>query len=142
MELEHILKHYPTQFDCIQLLERLVWNSKPKCHNCGSNSLSDIEFYKLHSKNAYTCGDCNSIYTVTQKTLFHHTHLPLVKWFTLIHVIKTSKRLPSSYRLADMIVVGKTTALRLRRMILSDLKTENSLCERIYQHNRQYESDW
>ena len=119
-----------------------MWNSKPKCHDCGSHNLSDIEVYKRHSKNAYTCGDCSSIYTVTQNTLFHHTHIPLVKWYVAIHLIKTSKRLPSSYRLADMIVVGKTTALRLRRMILADLESENSLCEQIYQHNRQFDTVW
>ena len=134
-----MLKHYPTQEHCIELLEKLVWNNQPKCHECGSTKLSEIERYYQHSKNAYTCSDCRSVYTVTKNTIFHHTHLPFAKWFTAIHIIKTCERLPSSYRLASLICVCKTTGLRMRSMILTDLESENSLANKIYQHNRQFE---
>ena len=134
-----MLRYYPTQQDCIDLLEDLVWNNQPKCHHCGSSELSEIEKYYKHSKNAYTCSDCRSVYTVTQKTIFHHTHLPIVKWFTAIHVIKTYECLPSSYKLAKLIGVCKTTGLKMRARILFDLESENSLANKIYQYNRQFE---
>ena len=50
--------------------------------------------------------------------------------------------MPSSRRLAYLIGVTAPTALRLRKMVLADLESDDSLCERIYQHNRQIESEW
>ena len=84
------------------------------------------------------------MYTVTTKTLFQNTRLPLVKWFTAIHLIKTSRRLPTDVWLSQLIDVNRSTSSRMIKMILADLEIDryNSLSAQIYEYNRQLERFW
>ena len=135
-------KHYPTQVHCIHLLYELVWDYEPTCPKCKSKNILYNRRHNFNSKYGYVCNDCERTYSVTNNTIFASTKVPLVKWFTTIHLIKTFGRPPSCRRLAQLIDVSRTSAAGMIRKILADLKSENSLCERIYQHNRQFEPVW
>ena len=142
MRLSEMQRHYRTQHSCIQLLNELAWNSKPICPKCGISFVYQVRNDVFDDKRQYMCGKCEIGYTVTTDTIFHRTRTSLVKWFTAIHIIKTSKRLPSCQNLADQIDVTLKVAQNMRPKIVADLATENSLAEKIYQYNKRYEPHW
>ena len=135
-------KHYPTQEHCIDLLEELVWNYTPTCPRC--NSVKVNRFYKTmyRAKNGYRCRDCRKTYTVTDNTIFFYSKVPLVNWFTAIHILKTFKRVPTGPRLYQLINVHPNHNRHMKTKILKELEDDDSLSSRIYQHNRQYEPAW
>ena len=139
MKLSEIKRHYPTQEHCIHLLYELRWDYEPICPHCDSTFVDRILNNVFNGREQYRCGDCNKTYSITTKTIFHHTQTPLAKWFTAIHIIKTAKRLPTCPMLANLIDVSLKVAQTMRSKIVADFETESSLCEQIYQYNRQYE---
>ena len=144
MNLIDIERHYPTQHSCIRLLYELAWNnSKPVCPKCNISFVFQIRNDVFDDKHQYKCGKCEKAYTVTTNTMFHYTKTPLVKWFTAIHIIKTSKRLPSCQNLADQLDVTLRVAQTMRPKIVKDLAAgEDSLAEKIYRYNKRYEPHW
>ena len=142
MTLKEMQEHYPTQQHCCDLLEELVWNYIPKCPHCHSDVVVGNYRSMYDSKIGHRCGDCRLIYSVTKSTIMHNTRIPLVKWFTAIHTIKTLNRKPESTLLSRKLGISPQSALEIRAKILDDLKSDDSLCEQIYQNNRQLETVW
>ena len=143
MKLSVMQKHYPTQQHCFNLLEDLWWNNKPRCPDCGGKTILGTYKTMYESKNGYRCGNCRLTYNVTTNTMLHHTRIPLVKWFTAIHIIKTFRRLPSSPKMSALLDVSCNAALRMRAKIQKDLEASHaSLSNRIYRYNKRYEPHW
>ena len=144
MRLSEMEKHYPTQQHCMHLLYDLVWDYEPTCPHCESKDILYTVPNYYNSRDGYRCGGCSKTYSVTKKTMFEDTKIPLVKWFTAIHIIKTFKQPPSRRRLAQLIDISQPAATRMSRLILADLKTDrvSSLANQIYDYNRRYEPYW
>lgn len=109
-----------TQKDCISLIEELAWNKKPKCPYCSSQ-----HYTRLKNEYRYRCNSCHTAYSVTVKTLFHDTRLPLNKWLLAIHILLYEKKEISSRDLALTLEINKNTAWYLMKRIensLSDTK--------------------
>ncbi|MDB5278834.1 MAG: hypothetical protein JWR61_3789 [Ferruginibacter sp.] len=108
MTLCQIYKKLPTEADCIDLLETVIWGNIPKCPYCGStNSVA------LTSGNRYHCNKCNTSYSVTVKTIFHKTKIPLQKWFYVIHLKEKNDLSISVRNLGEQIETTKDTANRI-----------------------------
>jgi len=97
-----------SQQECIAYLEEIRWNGVPQCPYCGSRRSSPLEQGLRHH-----CNDCFTSYSVTVGTLFHHTHLPLWKWFLAISILKNTKKKISARQLGRTIGVSKNTANHL-----------------------------
>ena len=75
VEIKDIIKIYelfPIESDFIQHLEKVRWKDKPICPYCKSPSV-----ISLPKENRHHCNSCNTSFSVTVGTIFHHTHLPL-----------------------------------------------------------------
>jgi transposase-like protein len=105
--------------DCRQYLENHLWeNGVPVCPHCGS--ISD-KHYKLKQggnfKGLYKCRDCKERFTVTVKTMFEGSHIPLKKWFLAIYIFLSHKKGISSVQLhKDLKVTQKTAWFMLSRI--------------------------
>lgn len=108
MTLKQVYRKLPNETACIDFLESVIWNNVPKCPYCGSaNSVP------LNTGNRYHCNKCNTSYSVTVKTIFHKTKIPLQKWFYVI-LLKEKNDLSISVReLGEQIDTTKDTANRL-----------------------------
>jgi transposase-like protein len=86
-----------SQFDsddrCRELLERLRWPYGPECIRCHTRELA-----RLDSKLFY-CKACDYQFTVTAGTIFHDSHLPLIKWFVATILICEAKKGMSAMQL-------------------------------------------
>ncbi len=77
---------FSTDEKCRELLERLRWPNGPECPRCKTTQLA-----RLTEKLLY-CKDCDYQFSVTAGTIFHDSHLPLLKWFVATYLICESRK--------------------------------------------------
>lgn len=114
MNLIQIYKEFPTHQKCIEHLEHVRWDNKPKCPYCNSDRHTPI---KEATKTRYHCNNCNTTYSVTVGTIFHNTRLDLQKWFLAITLILNAKKGISSRQLARDLETRPNTAWRMQMQI-------------------------
>ena len=103
-----------------QHMEVMRWGSEPFCPHCGSTKP-----YKLKDGKTYRCKDktCRKDFTVTVKTIFENSKIPISKWMAAIYIITAHKKGISSCQLAKDIGVTQKTAWFMNhriRLILTD----------------------
>ena len=64
----------------------------------------------MPAESRHHCNSCNTTFSVTVDTIFHHTHLDLQKWFLAISLVLNAKKGMSARQLARDIQVNKNTA--------------------------------
>lgn len=124
-----------TEFDCAAYLEQLRWRGKPICPYCKSDRTS-----RLIKKRRHHCNNCNTTFSVTVGTIFHHTHIPLQKWFLAIFLTLDAERSISARQLARDLEVTKDTAWSLRSRIRKAVmeSEQRDLLHAIVEMNRAY----
>lgn len=144
MNIVSIYKRFPTEADCIAHLESVRWKGNPTCPYCDSQSSTPLAAERRHH-----CNHCNTTYSVTVRTVFHQTHLPLQKWFLAVSLVLNAKKSIAARQLARDLEVNKNTAWRMamkireamaeleHRTLLSRL-VEDELC---YRHNNRKTQD-
>jgi len=110
MNIIQIFERFPTQEDCITHLEKARWGDKPVCPYCGSVTTA-------RNQHRHRCYNCKTSFSVTVRTIFHHTHLPLQKWFLAISLILNAKKGLSALQLSRDLEVNKNTAWRIAMQI-------------------------
>ena len=105
MEIDQVYQKFPTIDECISYLEEVRWKGKPVCPYCNSKRSTPI--LKEHR---YHCHGCNTSYSVTTRTIFHRTHLPLQKWFFAIGLLLGERQPISARELSKILKVNKDTA--------------------------------
>jgi len=101
---------------CRELLERLRWPNGPECLRCKGSVVRLV-----NNANLLYCKDCDYQFTVTSNTIFHDSHLPLIKWFAATFLLCEAKK--------------GMSAMQLKRTLWSpnkgSYKTAWYLCHRI-----------
>ena len=110
MDIVTIFEQFPTQKSCIEYLEQARWRGVPKCPYCESRHCAPAQ-------HRHRCYDCKTSFSVTVGTIFHHTHLPLQKWFLAVMVVLNAKTPPSALQLSRDLHVNKDTAWRITTQI-------------------------
>ena len=124
MNIVSIYKQFPLEQDCLSHLENVRWpDKKPVCPYCNSNKTSPLpKEYRHH------CNNCNTTFSVTVGTIFHHTHLPLQKWFLAVSLILNAKKGIAARQLARDLEVNKNTAwsleMRIRKAMIETKQRE------------------
>jgi transposase-like protein len=131
MNIVQIYKQFPTEEDCICHIERVRWNGKPTCPYCGSDRVSANE-HRHH------CNGCNTSFSVTVKTIFHHTHLPLQKWFLALSLVLNAKKGLSARQLARDLEVNKNTAWFMGMRIRNAMFEQGELLRGIVEMDETY----
>ncbi len=110
MNIIQVFQRFPTQEDCIEHLEKARWDGVPICPYCGSVNTA-------RNQHRHRCYDCKTSFSVTVDTIFHHTHMPLQKWFLAITLILNAKKGLSALQLSRDLEVNKNTAWRIAMQI-------------------------
>ncbi|MDX2368301.1 MAG: IS1595 family transposase [Colwellia sp.] len=106
-------RQFGTDKECTAYLNHLKWPNGFICPACGYDKAIN-----LRCKNLAECSYCHKQISVTSGTLFHGTHIPLLKWFWAIYFVGSDKGSISALRLSKLIEVNWRTA----RLILSKLR--------------------
>ena len=133
MNIVEIYKKFPTQKDCIAHIEKVRWNNKPICPYCHSTNTTRFKNSFRHH-----CNNCNTSFSVTVGTIFHHTHIDLQKWFLAISLILNAKKGISSRQLSRDIEVNKNTAWRMQMQIRKAMIEYGNLLQGIVEMDETY----
>jgi transposase-like protein len=104
MTLLDITAAFDSDDRCRELLERLRWPLGPECPRCKTRELA-----RLTAKLLY-CKDCDYQFSVTAGTIFHDSHLPLLKWFIATNLICESRKGMSANQVKRLLGVSYKTA--------------------------------
>ena len=103
-----VIKKFNTEEKCIKHLERIRWPNGPQCPRCNKKRIMKFkaEGKTQKTRYLYECIDCRYQYSVTVGTIFHNSHLPLVKWFFAIYMICSAKKGVSAKQLQQELEIG------------------------------------
>jgi transposase-like protein len=113
-----LAQEYSDEDKARELLERLRWPNGPVCPHCKNDGkgkpISKLT-PKASSKSAvrkgvYFCGACRQQFTVTVKTVFEGSHIPINKWLMAMFLISSSKKGMSAHQLHRMLKITYKTA--------------------------------
>ena len=110
MDIITVFEQFPTQKSCIEHLEYSRWKGTPRCPYCTSTNTAPLQ----HRRRCY---ECKTSFSVTVGTIFHHTHLPLQKWFLAIGLMLNARKSLSALQLSRDLHVNKNTAWRIAMQI-------------------------
>ena len=133
MNLIQIFKKFPTQESCIEYLEQKRWGDTPICPYCESTNT-----YKAKDRLRHHCNGCRKSFSVTIKTIFHDTRLPLQKWFLAICLVLNARKGISSCQLARDIEVRQPTAWSMLNRIRKAMKDDGDLLTGIIEMDETY----
>jgi transposase-like protein len=133
MNIIQVYKKYPTQKDCLALLELIRWKNKPICPYCKSPNCTPMP-----KENRYHCNSCNTSFSVTVGTIFHKTKVDLQKWLLAISIILNAKKGISARQLARDLEVNKNTAWYMQMRIRKAMFEQRDLFEGIIEADETY----
>lgn len=112
MNLIDLFEKFGNDEKCRIYLEKLRWPDGVRCVRCQSDKIS-----RIYKRNQFHCDSCQYQFSATAGTIFHDSHLPLMKWFAAIYLLSESKK--------------GMSALQLKRTLKVAYKTAWYLCHRI-----------
>src|SRR5258707_544976 len=105
MTLIDVHQMFSSDAKCRELLKRLRWPVRPECPRCKGPATS-LET----TKDLLYCKECDYQFTVTSNTIFHDSHLPLIKWFCAVYLLCESRKGMSANQIKRMLGVSYKTA--------------------------------
>ena len=91
--------------------EARVWPNGPVCPHCGSTG-DDVTALngKAHRPGLYQCAGCREQFTVTVKTVFERSKVPLSKWMAALFMMTASKKGVSAHQIHRSLDISYKTA--------------------------------
>jgi len=105
MTLIDVHEMFSSDAKCRELLKRLRWPVRPECPRCKGPAIT-LET----AKDLLYCKECDYQFTVTSNTIFHDSHLPLIKWFCAVYLLCESRKGMSANQIKRMLGVSYKTA--------------------------------
>ena len=133
MNIVAIYKRFPTEVDCISHIEHVRWHGVPVCPYCKSTRTTPMP-----SESRHHCNGCNTTFSVTVDTIFHHTHLDLQKWFLAISLVLNAKKGISARQLARDLEVNRNTAWFMGMRIRNAMFEQGELLKGIVEMDECY----
>jgi transposase-like protein len=92
-------------------LEARVWPNGPVCPHCGATG-DDVTALqgKAHRPGLYQCSQCREQFTVTVKTVFERSKVPLSKWLAALFMMTASKKGVSAHQIHRSLGISYKTA--------------------------------
>jgi transposase-like protein len=92
-------------------LEARVWPQGPVCPHCGAtgDDVTKLEG-KAHRPGLYQCSQCREQFTVTVKTVFERSHIPLTKWLAALFLLTASKKGVSAHQVHRSLGISYKSA--------------------------------
>ncbi|MFY9895638.1 MAG: IS1595 family transposase, partial [Xanthobacteraceae bacterium] len=105
-------------------LEARVWPNGPVCPHCGS---TDDDVTKLdgkaHRPGLYQCAVCREQFTVTVKTVFERSKIPLSKWLAALFLLTASKKGVSAHQVHRSLGISYKSAWFMMHRLREALRT-------------------
>jgi transposase-like protein len=105
-------------------LEARVWPNGPVCPHCGATD-EDVTALngKAHRPGLYQCASCREQFTVTVKTVFERSKVPLSKWLAALFMMTASKKGVSAHQIHRSLGISYKTAWFLCHRLREAMRT-------------------
>ncbi len=117
LTLVELLERFGSDDSCREYMEALRWPKKVTCPKCSSEKIS-----RVIERHQFDCDSCRYQFSVTADTIFHDTHLPLVKWFAAAYLVCESRKGISANQIKRMLGISYKTAWYLCHRIRAAMK--------------------
>jgi transposase-like protein len=100
-------------------LEARVWPNGPVCPHCGNAEADKIKKLEgsAHRPGVFQCAACRQQFTVTVKTVFERSKIPLTKWLAALFLMTASKKGVSAHQVHRMLGISyKSTWFMMHRL--------------------------
>jgi len=133
-DLMTMMERFGDEEKCRTYLEHLRWPEGVRCIRCQSDKIS-----RIYSRNMFVCDSCDYQFSVKTATIFHDSHLPLMKWFAAIYLMSEAKKGVSANQLKRNLGVAYKTAWYLCHRIRAAVKdADTSLLKGIVEVDETY----
>jgi transposase-like protein len=105
-------------------LQARVWPNGPVCPHCGATG-DDVTALqgKVHRPGLYQCSQCREQFTVTVKTIFERSKVPLSKWLAALFMMTASKKGVSAHQIHRSLGISYKTAWFLCHRLREAMRT-------------------
>jgi transposase-like protein len=99
-------------------LEARVWPNGHVCVHCGATGDDVTKLEEgTHRPGLYQCNQCREQFTVTVKTVFERSKIPLTKWLAALFLMTASKKGVSAHQVHRMLGISyKSTWFMMHRL--------------------------
>ncbi len=106
-------------------LEARVWPNGPTCPHCGNADQAKVRGLegKAHRPGLYQCGECRQQFTVTVKTVFERSKIPLSKWLAALFLLTASKKGVSAHQIHRSLDISYKSAWFMMHRLREALRT-------------------
>lgn len=124
MNLLELFQRYQDNDDAIAYLESIRWKDGVICTKCHSDKTCRHDTKNRQKK--WQCWNCHHSFSVTVGTIFHHTHIPLNKWFWLISLMLNAKKGLSACQAARDLGMRRPTVWSMMHRIRKAMETDQA----------------
>jgi transposase-like protein len=105
-------------------LEARVWPNGPVCPHCGATD-DDVTALKgkAHRSGLYQCAACREQFTVTVKTVFERSKIPLSKWLAALFLLTSSKKGVSAHQVHRSLGISYKSSWFMMHRLREALRT-------------------
>src|SRR5687767_8660858 len=105
-------------------LEARVWPNGAVCLHCGATGedVTKLEG-KAHRAGVYQCNECREQFTVTVKTVFERSKIPLTKWLAALFLLTASKKGVSAHQIHRSLGISYKSAWFMMHRLREALRT-------------------
>lgn len=105
-------------------LEARVWPNGPVCPHCGSTDDDVTKLQgKAHRPGLYQCAACHGQFTVTVKTVFERSKIPLSKWLAALFLLTASKKGVSAHQVHRSLGISYKSSWFMMHRLRAALRT-------------------
>ncbi len=106
-------------------LEARVWPNGPVCPHCGNADQDKITCLKgkAHRPGLYQCAECREQFTVTVKTVFERSKIPLSKWLAALFLLTASKKGVSAHQIHRSLGISYKSSWFMMHRLREALRT-------------------
>lgn len=113
LKFTDFIEMFATEEACLQAVFDARWPRGFICPYCGHN-----DGYRLPSRRrVIECCVCKRQFSITAKSIFHRSHIPLPVWFLAIYMVANDKGGVSATRLHSQLPISYATAWFLLQRI-------------------------
>jgi ISXO2-like transposase domain/Transposase zinc-ribbon domain len=115
--LPDFFKLYGTNEQCKQALNDWRWPNGFVCPEC-----NQAKYCKLNTNELYQCNHCHHQTSLTSRTIFADTKLPLTTWFLAMFLVTQTKNGISALELKRQLGVSYCTAWSIKHKLMQVMK--------------------
>jgi transposase-like protein len=106
-------------------LEARVWPNGPVCPHCANADHAKLKALqgKAHRPGLYQCAECREQFTVTVKTVFERSKIPLTKWLAALFLLTASKKGVSAHQIHRSLDISYKSAWFMMHRLREALRT-------------------